>query len=350
MKKMIISAALACVALAGCVKNEVTPDVKEGENVISFQTATGKPQSRSVAFETTKTFAVWAFLEKTKTAYINNDEIKFHSESQDPYAENTWHATDIYLWPKTDKLTFYAYTPTSIDAKCTFEHGISVENYNVDTNKDIDFMVADKKEHLQNNTTNESNNAPKNGVPTVFRHKLTKVGFRAKLPAGATYGQGAHPTTGTKKGESTIYINSIEINQVKSVGDYSQSSTASTQNAWTNQKTPTDHIIYTGLDDGKKITTTETTNITNSDAQTIYLPQTLDDEAVVVIKYTIYTWNGHAWVAEEVTATQKLKDLSAKWEMNKNITYVITIDLGTNYIYWDPIVEDWEPENSSIEI
>ena len=87
------------------------------------------------------------------------------------------------------------------------------------------------------------------------------------------------------------------------------------------------------------------------------LPQTFDDDAVIILNYTIKTYNGTDWVNDEVTKTIKLKDIHAApgaatgseaFEMNKKITYNFTI--GLNQIYWAPSVVDWESESHDISV
>ena len=85
------------------------------------------------------------------------------------------------------------------------------------------------------------------------------------------------------------------------------------------------------------------------------LPQTFStDDQLVKITYTITTYTSeNDSTTETVTETKKLKELG-NWEINKNITYGITINLagtdGSGVILWDPAVEDWTPTDNGITI
>ena len=78
------------------------------------------------------------------------------------------------------------------------------------------------------------------------------------------------------------------------------------------------------------------------------LPQTFDDDAVIILNYTIKTYNGTEWVNDKVTKSIKLKDIHTEFEMNKKITYNFTI--GLNQIYWAPSVVNWEEESHDVTV
>ena len=352
MKKMILLAAIASITLASCVKNEVTPDEENGSNAISYQTVVGTMSralsSSQTTFPTTSSFGSFAYFvagngtweenanDETTTLYINDEEIKYYSLGIGPFLAETWHATAVHYWPKQGSLTFFAYTPKRIAVTCGKATGIKAENYNVN-DVNVDFMVADiAEDKKQNITTYEYN-----GVPTLFRHKLTQIGFKIKTASDYTNN---HTTGSYVAGDKVIDLKSITIKDVANVGTYMQLPTE----GWGGHSGTVDYIHFSG---NQEVTTTST--VAKSDgAQTIVLPQTFadDDNVNITIMYTIRTYNGIDFSTETVTETKKLRDLHGAWEMNKNITYGITIDLSSQIIYWDPAIENWENVDNGITI
>ena len=73
----------------------------------------------------------------------------------------------------------------------------------------------------------------------------------------------------------------------------------------------------------------------------LVLPQDFNDEnAKLHVKYEIHTYTSASqYATEKMDVSVPLKNLNAKWEMNKKYTYTLNIDLDR--IYWDPQVTDW---------
>lgn len=358
MKKMILLAVIASVTLASCVKNEVTPDEENGSNAISYQTVVGTMSrglsSTQTKFPITSTFGSFAYFvagngtwaananDPTTTLYINDEEIKYHASASALFNVNTWHATAVHYWPKQGSLTFFAYTPKTISVTCEKTTGIKAGNYNVDANKNVDFMVADMVADKNQNTTIYEYN----GVPTLFRHKLTQIGF--KIKTASDYANG-HSSGSYAAGDKVIELTGIKINNVANQGIYTQLPAE----GWSGQTGTVDYTHFSG----NQAVTTTLAEAKNADAQTIVLPQTFSDnvDVNITITYTIKTYtDGTNYSTEIVTETKKLYELhsgtSNAWEMNKNITYGITIDLSSQIIYWDPAIENWDNVDNGIDI
>ena len=150
MKKSLIIAGLACVALAACTKNEVVSVAPDQE--ITFQTIETKAAS---SFKQTNIFTSYAyFLPETATnwdtdatssqTYIDGAEVSYNSTN------HYWKSSSAYYWPKKGKLTFFAWSTNSpattmvgATVKCSKETGITVDELDITTNKNVDFLVAD---------------------------------------------------------------------------------------------------------------------------------------------------------------------------------------------------------------
>ena len=225
MKKLFYFAA-AAVALAACAKNEVVP-VNSGENQeITFNVA---PKTKGTVpstdpsypvqpgdasyFNTDNHFVSYAYFRgegnqwpgTVGQIYINAADISF--------ADNKWKkAGSTYYWPKSDKssLTFFAWstnsdriTLTDATVSCDSKSGILVSTYDVTKNKNVDLLVADVAANKNANEDIYSHN----GVPTLFRHKLSYLIFNVKTAADYK----------TKDGKE-FFINSITLRGFNSKG------------------------------------------------------------------------------------------------------------------------------------
>lgn len=361
MKKLVLLAAAATAALAGCSKVEVK-SVDEAPAQITWNTVAGKASTRAydgaiqtVVYPQEETFGSFAYIHDgdfsetgTNNLYINNAEIKYDS------AEKLWHADKRYYWPKnstggTDyKLTFYSYSPydeLKEAVSCTAADGVKIENWDVKANSTVDVMATDRVSNKTKNETNSSSLAD-NGVPTVFKHKLTQVkDFIVKTKSNYT--------------DLTFTVKAIKILDVYHKGTLEM-------NAWT----PTvDTDSYTWYEDVTGVTVNSAdTKITpnklpktlnNYDAAKpkdyflLVLPQEFavgGQKLQIVYNISNGTYN------YDVTNTIDLKTIHdsgtgnnvANWVMNKRITYTIT--LGMNEIYWDPTVEGWADEYEGYSI
>ena len=320
MKKYVLIAATACVALAACTKNEVKPVAVDQE--ITFKTVGTKA---AAAYGQSNTFRTWAYLHNDDHAtgianqlYIGGSEGLVIS-----YVGTEWkNATTKYYWPKNgEKLSFYSYALNSAAntlakgaVSCTFEEGIKVAEYDIVANHDVDFLVAD----VAKNQTGNANTYGHNGVPTLFRHRLSNVAFTIK--AAEAYAN------------KTFELQSITLKTVAKTANYIQAPFGT--EAWNGLST-TD-ITFCG------VTPFAADVVTPTALQSYYIPQTfIADSQKVVVVYKITTANGTPNSAEEiVTVTKDLKDLFPNsWEMGKKYTCGITVSLDE--ILWDPAVEPW---------
>ena len=99
MKKYLLIAATACVALAACTKNEVRPVSADQE--ITFETAVYKASSKALISTTTypesATFGTVAYLESSgNQKYFGPEPVSYNS------AKHYWSTATAYYWPKND--------------------------------------------------------------------------------------------------------------------------------------------------------------------------------------------------------------------------------------------------------
>ena len=387
MKRSILLAAAAIAALAGCSKVEVK-SVDEAPARISWNAVVGKHSTKAPVEGTTfsmgHSFKTFAFYNANGTAwptgaslYIDNQEVSYHAGAVAPFVANSWHTVTANYWPRQGSLTFFSYSfankPVSFAGTltCTAAEGLKLVGYDVNAteNKNSDFMVADVKDGQRQNTTNAA--GAEKGVPTIFRHALTQiVGFNVETKDDY---KGATLAAGSK----VIEVKSIKIVKADSKGDYTMTNNAVTRTESWGNRSDSKTYEYTPVAGKSEALSTTAAELVNE--QKIFLPQdfaasgytytagasllqkSLERQTAayktavsavghIELKYTIKTYTDATnYSEEEVTELIALHEIG-NWNINKKITYKITIDLSSNIIYWDPTVVAWAEEDQTITI
>ena len=364
MNKIIwISAAV--LSVAACAKNEVIP-VNSGENQeITFNVA---PKTKAedahhhTEFGKDKVFASWAYYLPTGTdwanksddpndetypkEYISGAEIAYREKTEGS-AEKVWKAKKTYYWPKNGSLTFFAYSlyKDNLDLTggdsglgCNVSTGIAGA-IDLKANTNTDFLVAE----IANDQTGNVQQAHfTNGVPTLFKHRLSSVAFAIKT--------GEHYTNKEFK------LTNITFHNLSHYGTYGQLPTESFV-AGEQKYDP----VFTKAPQEIPYQT-NCVGVTGVDNY-IFIPQTFADDATIDVVYTITTKVPKSDdVVETVTKTIKLKELfptkydtsdpqkviGGGWEMGKKYTINLTFTLDE--ILWAPAVQDWETVTNTNEI
>lgn len=328
MKKYFFILA-AAAALAACAKNEVTPVLSQENTEIAYnvapKTKAGLTENQE-NFDQRNVFASWAFyLPKDQTWAANKATSQpYIVNSKISHENGIWKdQTKSYYWPKDGgSLTFLAYSLNKGDLNLAGEHSeFTCDNaggvqghIELMDNKNTDFLVA---EIAADKTANE-NQYVFNGVPTLFKHKLSRVACTVKKAANYA----------DKKFELT----EINFLDVATYGTYGQLPTEGfTAGTVTNDQLYTNAV--------QEITTTAAPVATED--VVIYMPQTFADAtAKIQVKYTVTTTVGTGSVVENCVKEISIKDKFAEWAMGKKYTFNITFALDE--ITWDPAVEKWE--------
>lgn len=357
MKKLIVLFS-AVAALAACSKNEVVPAVS-GENVeISYKVAP-RTKAEAQTFNTDNVFASWAYYLPSKKSWGDN-----WKDAEIYFGENEAHGVEIsydkdkkvwknqtsYYWPKEGSLTFFAYSLNS--KSLTYKSGEETFFYctkndsqygicgplNLDSHPNTDLLVADI---AADKTANET--AYKfNGVPTLFKHKLSRVKFAVKKKSEYANTTITLNSITFKNLVNYMFYNQYKINDNKSITpDYITYTIANT--------TPRSEQIYTET----PIEVSSTTFAQVPDANEIryiYIPQdfknvTDADIATIEVKYTVTFKKG---ISETYTKTLNVKDIFDSWEIGKRYTFNLIFSLDE--INWAPAVGDWEDEIKNIDV
>ena len=369
MKKLFYFAA-AAVALAACAKNEVVP-VNSGENQeITFNVAPktkADPESDNDGhkeFGKGNVFASWAYyLPNTEgTSWDNNrtdakiyigDDSREHNVgvtiSYDKINKVWKNSTNSYYWPEDGKLTFFAYSLNRNDLTlehnsgntfpiaCLNEQNAYGINATIDLsqNQNLDLLVAEIAADKIHNEDFQS----LNGVPTLFKHKFSRVQFAVKKKEDYK--------------NVTITLTSIKFNNVAYTGHYCQyyKVEGTFVKDYCSEGEVRKTITYTGTSFDVK-SSADFVPVTETDETSyIYMPQdfkgvtTEKNVATIDVAYTITYDNGFS---ENRTRTLKVKNMFDKWEMGKKYTINLTFTL--NEILFAPAVQDWETVTKEIEI
>lgn len=362
MKKLIVLFS-AVAALAACSKNEVVPAVS-GENVeISYKVAPRTKADATQAFDTKNVFASWAYYLPSGKNWSDNWDVRKdakpyigeeHVGSTISYKGGVWKdQTTSYYWPKGGKLTFFAYSLNSNtvhnqDYTDTFFYCENDENaygisgiLNLDTHPNTDFLVADI---AKDKTTNESN-YNFTGVPTLFKHRLSRIKFAVKKKADYA--------------NATITLNSITFNKLINGMTYTQCHKSGDGfSEYMNTDRASRSIQeYTKTD--FEVASTEFAPIPDAnEVRYIYIPQNFKDItdadkiATIEVKYTVTLKKGTSetdkGISETYTKTLKVKDIFDSWEIGKRYTFNLMFSL--NEINYAPGVGDWENETKNIDV
>lgn len=343
MKKTIIIALAAVVALAACTKAEKKEVAKEVP--MTFKVINYLQQTKANTAYTGDAFGTFAFWTATDWAtdgdanvFMNNDKIIYGPE----YAQGEWGPVDARFWTKTGKITFASYSPYTSGAGNGFsevptftkEDGFTFKNFTIPATGDIDLMVADL---IADQTKNDpeyllSNNT--DGVPTLFRHVLSQISFEFKTS------ENPNPNVTA----SEIVIKSVTIKNINNEGTYTQNNS----DVWGGE---TGTATYEYNDATNPITVKPGDAPVGTDVPSmILLPQELTAGGQQIeIEYTIRTKyeSNPEWAEENLTATVDLVTTEIpEWLPNQSIVYTITINpvdaSVENAILFDPAVADWQ--------
>ena len=303
----------------------------------------------------------WAANHSEAIAYIENATISYDE------TRTSWHdAAHSYYWPRAGKLNFLSYSPAAIQpqTKIDKDTGITIKDWDVNANQNIDIMVAD----VQTEQTSNQNVGTYTGVPTIFRHKLSQiVGFEFNTFEDYAHGHDGSTSKPYQNEDFVFIVKEISIGNIIQKGSYYSSFDVGTAAAKIGAWIPdgsADAKSYTWYknDEGTKIIYS-TTSMTPIDRKALMiLPQTFanpgeaDPSTVPHLKlvYTQRSYNASSFSDTEKTTYVSLYDLfqssANKININRQIKVRITFNLQADLITWSPDQEDWIDSEFSVII
>ena len=349
MKKWFDIAVLGIlVSLAACTKIE-TLSAPEAIRYAVGSYAVSTKASEYRAYESLDNFQSKAFLH-AEGAAAGTD---FFS-STISWDGSTWAPERDYYWPKHPQsyinfVSWYAHNGSANITTEVSETNFNIIEHTVGANDRI--LVADEAWLQKANTTTYSTS----GVPTLFHHVLSrvKINLRASTlaEAGLTYEvaiQSAH-LEGIYQTGSLQLVNSKPL----STSTIAWSSNASPELLWTTVNgSNANNIQFVNAN-----ANIGTTPVTILDERS-FLPQTLGNDAKLVLTYSITTKSGDTVTSMEsdIPATVVLNTIKNtseiaidQWVPNKIYTYNIAINPVGEPILIEPVLETtWAVGNYSV--
>lgn len=370
-KKCFIIAVIAMMTLAACTKLEDTAPPRK----ITFETATYRPQTKAdndtvpAAGSIMREFASF----KCK-AFLHADSVGSYFTTQDMFGANGetisaydgsnsittnsalvayWAPSHDYYWPKGSRsyINFVGWYDKKGTAPTeATEESLKWENYTVLT--DDNLLFADEAWHFKAtpNAEYHKDGGVTKGVPMMFHHALAKLCIKAAVAdttkANVTGGEGL----GKTKWEVTL-------SNISLAGVYNQGTLAltngdpandpepqsdATTKAWSGSWTPVGNAASIAM--GNVDAPLQTTAVDVLEMQTV-MPQAVTSDMILSFDYKIVTkFNNEQYAQEKIHADINLSTIAdhiANWDMNKKITYTITINPETTTIKIDPAMVDW---------
>ena len=374
MKKSLSIIALAALAFVGCTKvapeSPKTADSKEKDVPIEFNAYNYLSRTKAegnTKFDESKKFKVWSYLSDGDFS-ASSAHLYFTDEVS--YSNGKWAPANTYYWPKTGKLSFFAVYPTDVTGIDTENNNLKITDYEVTASYadqsasgvENDLMLAEQK----NQTSNASDGTTyyTEGVSLLFKHQLAKVKFEGKLRNDKSYDS---TSEAIKVGDIyfTAVIDEISLSGLKNIGTLALSGSPAAY-AWS----PKDN--QTKVSSGTIVNMNYSKQLTNEFAlssalpakeyktfenEYYVLPQTLDNNAKITVKYTVYAVYDGKVISKTVydgdegnqpAFSTQLNSFSHKsanlgeWKINTIYDYKFILDPFEGQILFDPAVALWD--------
>lgn len=330
MKKRVLTY-LALALLLSCTRIEVQdwePQSLVAYNVVSSTAAQTKA---TTAFPTTSTFMSSAYQLNSGQSWDSNyasSTLRFGPEEV-KYMGTYWSTDDKHFWEDGKTLTFFSYAPASLSSLglTISKEGVSVNAWDVtdDSKKDKLILVADvAKDKVKNESF-----AGFTGVPTHFRHKLSKVSIRL---AESTYSEA-----------DDIYVTKLSIGSYYAKADFKKGGTDA--ESWTNfQNSVSETVLYEAAT-GRKLLRDAFWVLDN-----VMIPQTLTADSYLTISYKSVK-SGVTKDEGPVTLYFMRDFRSGIWAIGTHVTYTLKVGAGMFPIQFEASADAWIPSGTTgIEI
>lgn len=348
MKKIFIIAAAALATLASCTKVENEMPQKE----ISFEAINYKNNKEtkaainSAAYPTDLPFGVFAYYLQTGTwetngttssPFMNGVECTYTRT----YATQNYAPEQKYYWPLEGSLSFIAYSPFA-DVTASYDQStktLKISDFSLSTTiadqKDLMYSRASDASNKSDNEI-EYNNGTEKGVKIQFRHALSQLRFSAKassnVDAATTY----------------FKINNITIKNAENKGTLNIIDDAISGNngeGWT--MTTNNKTNFVALNVDKADAVKLTNEYVEKGDNVLVIPQTLADDFVVSVNYTMY--NAANVDLGSKTVDVKLNQTNGISAIAPNKIYNIQLIIDADVIRFSPEIVNWDTEVVSKE-
>ena len=321
MKKRVLTY-LALALLLSCTRIEVQdwePQSLVAYNVVSSTAAQTKA---TTAFPTTSTFMSSAYQLNSGQSWDSNyasSTLKFGPEEV-KYMGTYWSTDDKHFWEDGITLTFFSYAPASLSSLglTISKEGVSVNAWDVtnDSMKNRLILVADvAKDKVKNESF-----AGFTGVPTHFRHKLSKVSIRL---AKSTFSEA----------DEKIYVTKLSIRNYYAKADFKKGGTDA--ESWTNLRNSVSETVLYEAATGKLLSD-EFWVLDN-----VMIPQTLTAGSYLTISYKSVK-SGVTKDEGPVTLYFMRDFRSGIWAIGTHVTYTLKVGVGMFPIQFEASADAWK--------
>lgn len=321
MKKRVLTY-LALALLLSCTRIEVQdwePQSLVAYNVVSSTAAQTKA---TTAFPTTSTFMSSAYQLNSGQSWDSNyalSTLKFGPEEV-KYMGTYWSTDDKHFWEDGKTLTFFSYAPASLSSLglTISKEGVSVNAWDVtnDSMKNRLILVADvAKDKVKNESF-----AGFTGVPTHFRHKLSKVSIRL---AKSTFSEA----------DDDIYVTKLSIGSYYAKADFKKGGTDA--ESWTNLRNSVSETVLYEAATGKLLSD-EFWVLDN-----VMIPQTLTADSYLTISYKSVK-SGVTKDEGPVTLYFMRDFRSGIWAIGTHVTYTLKVGAGMFPIQFEASADAWK--------
>lgn len=373
-RQIIAALILAIGVVSSCTKFEQEGDMTDNIRV-SYNVVSPKPSVKSSAYPEGTPFVSYAWYlpngQSWQTAADRASSQAYISKATISFQDGKWYDNSTsYYWPKAGSLTFMSYSPASIPAanvSVDQNEGVRFLNWDVHANPTTDLMVADV---AMDKTANETSGSF-TGVPTIFRHKLAMIaGFSFNTFQDYANGRDGSSAKKYQYGDIQFFIKSISIKKLKQKGSYTSGplSSETRLGLWTvaGDAAEQDYTWYSGNEeirysatDGESIAATGL----GGRSYLYVLPQEFEalgskaDNEVphIQISYIKRTYSSASNYSDETITTEValydvLSTMGNEFQINKKITFNVTINLDTKLITWAPDYDEWTGGDYDISI
>ena len=367
MKKHLFLVALAGVALAGCVKNDVeapaTKDVKIGfaspvlySNVNTKATVYGEIGSHK--YEGTETIYTYPREEKFQIFAVEHDG---NLTTWDAATATDFNATAIsynrsldawaplkadggfYYWPDDKLLSFAAMSPAELDvtgATTSYSsEGLTIANFVIadDPAKQYDLLYSDRSINKTAADMKDYGAEYYGGIPIMFKHALSSIHFSLKTDA-----------------TEIVTLLSIQLKNVKNKGTFEENITNETVFARDPEWTVAEDskvMAYTSFTGSVEfplnpqyvsaLAAMDGTDDNDVSHPLLMMPQTLGNDVVVEVEYEV----GNEVKTRSVQLNQYPADQPiTAWEVGTKYTYRLVYSREAqrnDIIYFSPETDVW---------
>ena len=343
MKKSLSIIALAALAFVGCSKITADAPINKTEDKgqeINFQVATymGQTKAENTTYPNNVSFGTYAWYNGTGTP--TPAPAKFMENQQISYQTGVWKAKgQTYYWPKTGNIDFISYSPYDSTTPWLNVTANTLTASTTGVAANDDYLYSDKALAQTQNTNPGAYYTA--GVPTLFHHALCKVCVKIKVAKTKNADEDVEWVVNLEDGAQII-------NYAKSGSLVLELNTDGTWRLPANNVWTASECNQTLNCTKQPLPYTLTTTATDILAETTVMPQSLTSQALALtIEITTKNLNANTQITEKYDtiidlATKMGSSAPKHWQMNKKITYTVTVDPEGAQIYFDPAVADWD--------